>query len=125
MHGIWLLVFTPVAAVVAWRFSGTLFRKLATYSMALTGVGLAGWLIFLVVEGAEYSGTIYDRVMHAMGAVFIESISFPIIQVLLALLVIVCWPRRFEFSSANAKTDVNTNPDPDPVPMPVLDAELQ
>lgn len=102
-------MFAPAAAVIAWRYSGVTLRKLATYSMVLTGVGLVGWFVYLAVIGSTYADSIHDRVMHSLGVVF-GSISFPILQFLLATVIVVSWPRKYEFRPADPIAVAETNP---------------
>lgn len=109
MHGIWLLVFVPLAGVVAWRCSGPFLRKIALWAMISASVGLAGWFGYLAIEGTELTGSAYDRVMHSLG-VIVGTINLPILQLLLGLAVVVTWPRKFEFRlptepSATAESD--------------------
>jgi len=75
-------------------------------SILLTIV-LAAWFGYLAVVGTELSGSMYDRVMHAMG-VIVSSINFPVLQILAALLLLVAWPRNWEFSgfSDHEPTDI-------------------
>jgi len=107
MHGIWLLVFAPIAAVVAWRYSGVALRKLALYAMVLAGVALVGWFSYLSIEGADLVTSIYDRVMHAMG-VIVGSINVPIVQFLLATVIVVSWPRKYEFRPSKLIPETDT-----------------
>lgn len=132
MHGIYLLVFAPLAAVVAWRYSGPMMRKLALFASVTMSVGLVGWFGYHAVVGAEFTGSVYDRVMNSLG-VIVGAVNFPVVQLLLGAMIIVCWPRKFEFGSstakanADAKTDANLDPVPklEPVPVSIPGAELQ
>ena len=96
MHGIWFLVFAPIAAVVAWRCSSSSLRKVASYTTFLAGFCLVGWFGYLSFEGTEFTTTLYDRIMNSIG-VIVSSINFPILQFLLGTAIVVAWPRRFEF----------------------------
>ena len=98
MHGIWFLVFAPLAAVVAWRYSSVSLRRLAVYAMFLAAIFLVGWFGYHSIVGSEYATSPYDRAMHSMG-VIIGSINVPIFQILLATVIVVVWPRKFEFGS--------------------------
>ena len=107
MHGIWTLVFVPLAAVIAWRYSGPKVRLAATWLMTLFGIGLAGWFGYLTFEGTEFANSIYDRVMHSLGVV-VGSINVPIVQLISAAAIVVCWPRQFEFANITAAEDKNS-----------------
>ena len=96
MHGIWLLVFAPIAAVVAWRCSSSSLRKVASYAAFLAGFFLVGWFGYVSFEGAEFTNSLYDRIMHSIG-VIVSSINVPILQFMLGAAIVVFWPRRFEF----------------------------
>ena len=97
MHGIWFLVFAPIAAVVAWRCSSSSLRKVASYVTFLAGFCLVGWFGYLSFEGTEFTTTLYDRIMNSIG-VIVSSINFPILQFLLGAVIVVFWPRKFEFN---------------------------
>jgi hypothetical protein len=101
MHGIWLLMFAPLAALVAWRYSGANLRKLAFYSMVLLGIFLVGWFGYLSATGAEYTNSLYERIMNSVG-VIIRSINLPICQILVATAIVAMWPRKFQFASAQS-----------------------
>ena len=90
------MLFAPIAAVLAWRYSGPLLRKYSLYTMVLSALSMAGWFGYLTIEGSEVSTSFFDRIMNSIG-VMIMSINFPILQFLLGTAIVVAWPRRFEF----------------------------
>lgn len=97
MHGIWLLVFAPLAALIAWRYSSLAVRKIAFWLMIACSIALVGWFGYLSFEGSESATAFYDRGMCSLG-VIIGAINMPILQLILALVIVVLWPRKFEFA---------------------------
>ncbi len=104
MHGVWLLVFVPIAAIVAWRCSGPRVQRLAGYLFLFAAVSLVGWFSYLTFNGTELTASIYDRVLHSLGAI-ISSINLPILQFMGAMGLIVEWPKKWEFTRDHQAND--------------------
>ena len=62
----------------------------------LAALGLLGWFGYSAIAGTEFTETIFDRVMHAVG-VIVGSVDVPLIQFLIATIVIIFWPRRWTY----------------------------
>ncbi len=104
MHGVWALVFVPAAAVVAWRCCGPKLKRLSFLMACLCAVGLVGWFGAVAIQGTDLVQSVNDRVFHAMG-VIISSISIPLVQLLLAFLLVVIWPERWRFKKTQPEPD--------------------
>lgn len=103
MHGIWFLLVIPLAATLSWRLSGPVLRRVAAPVSILAAVALFGWFGYLTVIGAEFTETIFDRMMHASG-VIISYVDVPLVQILSAAVLVVCWPTRWTWSGNQLRT---------------------
>lgn len=99
MHGFWLVLILPVAALVAWKVGGSRWQKFAGVLTGLTGFGLLIWMAVVGIAGTELTESIADRIWHSIGTVVV-SIGFPLVQLLLGCLLISCWPSS-DRSTAN------------------------
>jgi len=62
-------------------------------------VGLCGWFGYLSFSGTEFTGSIYDRAMNSFG-VIISEINVPVLQLIAAALIVIAWPKKWQFKSA-------------------------
>ena len=91
MHGFWLLLTLPVAALLAWRLAGSRYQVAATWLGCATAVGLIGWMGFVAVSGTELTESLADRIWHAIGTL-VTSINIPLVQMLLGCVLVSSWP---------------------------------
>ena len=99
MHCLWFLILVPLAGVVAWRLSGPTLKRISMWFGMLAALGLLGWFGYTAIAGTEFTETIFDRVMNAIG-VIVGSVDIPLIQFLVATIVFMCWPRRWTYQPA-------------------------
>jgi hypothetical protein len=105
MHGLWFLIAIPPAGVLAWRLGGRRLQWIAGWLSLLTAAGLCGWVGYLVFDASEYSETLLGCVIHGIG-VITGMVDVPIVQFLVAALVVTYWPARWFFQpKANVATD--------------------
>jgi hypothetical protein len=93
-----MLVFVPVSAVAAWRWSNPNLNRAAFLLLLLSASGLVIWFGVLVANGTDLTETIHDRVMHAIG-VIVGAINYPVVQAIAGALVLVSWPSSWTYRS--------------------------